>query len=324
MEFQDTTAGVSPRVAEQGFAKGSARVAALLDGIVVRHPLHEAYLRHSIDFLSDAELARLDVVLGYLLDQGHALDYVVDCYLTIVEDTTVEQMHFLRFGEYRNSTYADVAAHVYNNPGYMNRYMYGLVLTAFLWPNHVRFSRFFDETFPMDRSGRYLEVGPGHGYFMASAASRGAFDEYLGIDISETSIAQTRALIERFAPEAVARCTLRCMDLLAADDLEPASFDAIVMGEVLEHVENPVAFLERLRTLARDDAHVYITTCVNAPSIDHIYLWRTTDSLEQMIADSGFEIVNALRLPYEGKTLEQARAKSLPISVAYVLRKSQP
>ena len=44
--------------------------------------------------------------------------------------------------------------------------------------------------------------------------------------------------------------------------------------------------------------------------------------LEELIESCGFSIVEALRLPYEGKTLEQARAMGLSINVAYVLKKS--
>ena len=72
---------------------------------------------------------------------------------------------------------------------------------------------------------------------------------------------------------------------------------------------------------ARNDAFIYVTTGVTAPAIDHIYLWRSTDEVEQLIEQCGFSLVEALRLPYEGRSLEQARKQQLPINVAYVLRK---
>ena len=94
------------------------------------------------------------------------------------------------------------------------------------------------------------------------------------------------------------------------------------MGEVLEHVERPDIFLRRIAELATDDAYIFVTTCVNAPAVDHIFLWRTTDELESMIVSNGLSIVEPLRLPYEGKTLEQSVEMDLPINVAYVLAKS--
>jgi len=94
------------------------------------------------------------------------------------------------------------------------------------------------------------------------------------------------------------------------------------LGEVLEHVEQPEVFLRRIAELAKDDAYIFITTCINAPAVDHIYLWRTTDELEEMITASGLTITEPLRLPYEGKTLEESREENLPINVAYVLAKT--
>jgi 2-polyprenyl-3-methyl-5-hydroxy-6-metoxy-1,4-benzoquinol methylase len=296
-------------------------LARLLDAILQRSPLHRSFLERAVSYLRVQERERLTAILSYFEDAGRPIDYIADCYITVVEDTLAEQMYFLRHDTYRNSTYVEVADSVYHDRAYMDKYMYGLIVTAFLWPNHVEIARFFHENLPTDKAGHYLEVGPGHGYFMATAASNGAFDDLKGIDISEASIEQTRAIMGRFAPDALQRCDLEQCDFLAADTLETGRYDAIVMGEVLEHVEQPQAFLRRIHELAKDDAFIYITTCVNAPAVDHIYLWRSTDDLEAMIEASGFRITKALRLPYEGKTLEDARRMRLSINVAYLLEK---
>ena len=183
--------------------------------------------------------------------------------------------------------------------------MYGLAISTFLWPNHVAMARFFRASLPPGRRSRYLEVGPGHGFLLLAALDVGSFDECLAIDLSAASIEQTRSVISHFRPDAALRLEER--DFLEADDLEPGTFDTIVMGEVLEHVERPEAFLSRIAELATDGAFIFITTCINAPAVDHIYLWRTTDELEAMIVAAGLDIVEPLRLPYEGKTLEQSR-----------------
>jgi 2-polyprenyl-3-methyl-5-hydroxy-6-metoxy-1,4-benzoquinol methylase len=264
----------------------------------------------------------LAAYLDFCTGKGLTVPYLAECYLTIVEDTLEEQIYFMKHKEYRHKTLQEVADKVYFDPVYMNRYMYGLAITGFLWPNHLSIVRFFKETLPGDKQGAYLEVGPGHGHFMMTAMEVGSFDEFLGVDISATSIEQTRSIIDHFAPKNAEKVRLELRDFLAVDDLPDGSFDAIVMGEVLEHVEEPEKFLQRIAQLAKPDAHIYITTCINAPAIDHIYLWRTIESLEEMIRDNGLRIERHHYLPYTGKSLAEAQQAELPINVAYVLARS--
>jgi 2-polyprenyl-3-methyl-5-hydroxy-6-metoxy-1,4-benzoquinol methylase len=300
---------------------GHSRIATLAAEVASVNPMHKGFVNRALPGLTSQELARFEQFLEFCERGGTSVEYIASCYLTVVEDTLGEEMYFLRHKNYRHSTYLEVAAFVYHNRDYMSRYMYGLVVTSFLWPNHVRMARFFKEKLPFDKCGAYLEIGPGHGYYMMTAVSESAFDRFVGVDISEASIAQTQAMIDFFAPQASGRIELSRCDFLDATTLTPASFDAIVMGEVLEHVECPCKFLCRIAELSRPGAFIYVTTCINAPAVDHIYLWRTTDELEQLFMECGFSIEEALRLPYVGRTLEQAAAQALSINVAYVLGK---
>ncbi len=296
-----------------------ANIRLLLDGILEEIPLHKRFIRGAIANIKPDELSQLDGYLGYCLQRGLDLEYLTRSYLTIVEDTINEQLYFIENREYRNKSFVEVADNVYFNDEYMHRYMYGLALTSFLWPNHLALARFFHETLPRSKEGHYLEVGPGHGYYLVTSMRESAFGKFLGIDISEASIEQTQGVVEYFCPQTSSNFELRLADFLDVEKLEEGDFDAIVMGEVLEHVEQPEAFLKRIAQLAKRDAYIFITTCINAPAIDHIYLWRNTDVLEEMIRDTGLRIKHSLYLPYEGKTLEQCVANDLAINVAYVL-----
>jgi hypothetical protein len=93
------------------------------------------------------------------------------------------------------------------------------------------------------------------------------------------------------------------------------------MGEVLEHVEAPGLFLDKIHELAKPNAYIFVTTCVNAPQIDHIYLFRHLSEVADLISEHGFSIVHSRAIPYEGKTLQQCEERNLPINVAYVLAK---
>lgn len=298
------------------------KVSGLLTIILEENPMHKSFLKGALHHVNDNELSILDKYLDFCQSRGHDLAYMADSYLTIVGDTFQEQIYFMKHKEYRHKSYTDVAGHVYHNKDYMDQYMYGLAITSFLWPNHLDMGRLFVETLPRDMKGKYLDIGPGHGYYLMKAMELGSFDEFLGIDISEASIKQTQAIIDHFKPEFKDKFSLKMIDFLEAEGLENGSYNAIVMGEVLEHVEQPDVFLKRIAELATDNAYIYVTTCINAPAVDHIYLWRTTGDLEKMIESCGLEIKTPLRLPYEGKTLEESEAQDLSINVAYVLEKA--
>lgn len=297
-------------------------VARLFDIILEENPMHKSFLKNALMHAHDDELAMLSDYLDFCEKKGHELNYIAESYLTFVTDTMREQLYFMKHKEYRHKSYADVAGHVYHDNDYMDKYMYGLAITSFFWPIHLEMGRLFVDTLPRHQDGKYLEIGPGHGYYMMKAMQLSSFDKYLGIDISETSIKQTQEIIDHFKPEYKEKYELKRMDFLEAKELEKNSFDAIIMGEVLEHVEQPEVFLKRIAELAKDDAYIYVTTCLNAPAIDHIYLWRTTDELEKMIEGCNLRIKTPLRLPYEGKTLEQAEKENLSINVAYILEKA--
>ena len=200
----------------------------------------------------------------------------------------------------------------------MSLYMHGLLLTLFFWPNHLELIRFFRKTLPKDKRGNYLEIGPGHGYFFKMAVDLTDYDQCIGIDLSETSIRQTKALVDS---KHSGKCIhLHCMDFLQFP-LNTADYDAIVMGEMLEHVENPQDFLKKIAVIAKKDAYIFITTCINAPAIDHIYHFKDTTQIEAVFSDCGLCIKKQCILPYVGKTVKECIDRLLPINVGYVLEK---
>jgi len=287
--------------------------------IAERNPTHAKHLDRVMPRIHADEYQHLETYLEYCLESGLELSYLADCYLLLVADAVNELAYFQREGNYRYSTFAEVADHVYFNKEYMDQYMYGLAISLIFWSSHMEIHRYFEETLPLDKTGKYLEIGPGHGRFLMSAMERSSFNAFVGIDISETSIAQTRAVLSHFNPSPDADLSLVVQDFHETE-LPAGSCDAVVMGEVLEHVEDPASFLSKIRELAAPEAHIFITTCVNAPQIDHIYLFRSLDEVRDLIESQGLAIVSEKAVPYEGKTLEQCAKHALPVNVAYVLK----
>ncbi len=310
-------------VAQQTLKPMPPQISDLAARILNDNPLHRRILNAALNMLTPAEIAELETYISYCHQKGISSEYLAESYLVMVGDTLREQIYFQKHKKYRYSTFAEVANDVYFNNEYMSYYMYAVALSLFLWPNHLALYRYFQQTLPRDKKGSYLEIGPGHGNFMNYAMDHGQFDSYLGVDISDTSIKQTQDLIDYYRKaKPLKNLQLQCADFLSAE-LPEKSFSAIVMGEVLEHVEEPARFMKRISELVADDGYIFITTCVDAPMVDHIYLFENTPQIEKLFSDCNLTIVSELFVPYDGKSIEDSFANRLPVSTAYVLKRTK-
>ncbi len=96
---------------------------------------------------------------------------------------------------------------------------------------------------------RVLDVGCSSGYLAERLQARGA--TVVGLDIDERAAAEAR----RFC-ESVHVGDVETMDL----PFEPASFDVVLCGDVIEHLRDPQAFLERVRPLLKADGRLILST----------------------------------------------------------------
>ena len=301
-------------------SKDMALLEALIEQITIINPMQLRFLESSLEGALEAELDDLFAYISYAKTQCLPVDYLAECYDLIVKDTLREQLYFQRHGRYRYSTFDEVAKSVYFDDEYMRKYMHGLAITAYLWPNHRDLHRYFARTIPAAQRGKYLEIGPGHGMYMMTAMRKSKYDQFDGIDLSPTSVAMTRALLGDGVFGSFQNYRIFEQDFLDSDFV-PDSYAAVVMGEVLEHVEEPAIFLDRIRQVATSDAYIFITTPINAPAIDHIYLFDSFQSIESLVSDAELRIVDKLLVPYPGLSVEESTEQSLPINVALVLAK---
>jgi len=293
---------------------------ALIDRIVAQNRMQRQFFERVLPELRPDEEADLERYVGYCLAAGDTLDELAEAYDLIVKDTLREQIYFKKHGRYRYAKFSDVASSVYMNPDYMGRYMHGLALTAFLWPNHARLRRYFVEQLrgpAVAPGGRYLEVGPGHGFYFMAALRSGLFASCEGVDISPTSVALTQRLIGSGAFGTFRNWQIEMVDFLEASLEGP--FELVTMGEVLEHVEDPGRFLRRARACALPSGRVFVTTCINSPALDHIFLFESVEHLRAIVAEAGLRVRGELVLPYTGSTLDESVAQRLPINIAMEL-----
>ena len=231
-----------------------------------------------------------------------------------------ERLHFERTGEYRLQTFDQAYAEVYGQSAYMGRYVNGILLSQVFWRNHAAAIDLFRTDFlPSNRSGfHHLDVGPGHGLFLAYAVRHPKCGSCTGWDVSASSIAATKQALDRM--EIGQNVSLVLQDVLQAE-AEIDRFDSAIISEVLEHLERPDSALAALRLALTPGGRIFINVPVNSPAPDHIYLWRHPDEITALVERAGFHIDVMHRIPIAGKTVEQAIKGNLDISCVVIAHK---
>jgi 2-polyprenyl-3-methyl-5-hydroxy-6-metoxy-1,4-benzoquinol methylase len=289
--------------------------------IAVLNPIHGKKLKKNLELFDDRYDELTDAFfkkyLPILQLEDKTLDYAIDCYLQMLADVTHETVEFLRTGTYTSTTFAEVNSRVYANPMVMEYYMHGLLLSQFLFKHHYQTLNFFINTLPQyaNTTKSYLEVGVGHGFYLSNALD--ILDDktrFTVVDISETSL--------KFAKQLTGdnRVEYNLRDIFEFDNQE--KYDFITLGEVLEHVEDPLGLLVKLNSLLSDDGVLFFTTPTNAPAIDHIYLFNNVQEIRDIARAAGFRIVSEASFLSEDVSVERAEKYKIAILYNAFLKKT--
>lgn len=287
----------------------------IIDRIHEKNPRHAKKIQQNLKGVGDRYFQKANAFYEqyehFAQKAGHDLEYGVNSYLQMVADYIYEQIRFAQTGEYSCKSFADANEKVYNNPEVMDYYMHGLMMSQFLWRHHYELLEFFlngIESF-QGQVHRYLEVGGGHGWYLAEAMDIVGREnrQYDLVDISPSSVEIAKGFL------AGRPIQYFCQDIYEFEATEP--YDFITMGEVLEHVEDPVGLLQQLYRLLAPGGTVFITAPANAPAIDHIYLFRNAAEIESVIDAAGFKVVDAFSRYAEDVSPE--RAEKLKVALMY-------
>lgn len=274
----------------------------LVEHIGIQNPMQRKYLKQLLsEYLLPEEKKELEKVIAFLMEDS-SVNELADAYLLFVEDTFKETKYFIDHDRYRYSSFYEVNEKVYSNDTYMSQYLKGLQLSGYIWKNHLKVHRYFLDRLHAFTGDLYLEIGPGHGQYFMDAINEGRFRKYTAIDLSQSSINLTETYIRRFRKNADTEYELICDDFITHEFQE--KFDCVCISEVLEHVENPEDMLRKIHEITNPGANIYISVPVNAPTIDHIYLYRSVDEVRRMTEKAGFRIDDSLYvtendIPYE-------------------------
>lgn len=292
----------------------------ILDYIDEQNPMHYKKLKKNIAFDNEEYVARAEAFFSnyeqLLHKEGKDLPFALDCYLRVCEDVIDEQLRFVETGKYSCTSFDEVNKRVYGNPEVMSYYMHGLLVTQYLWAHHYDILQFFFKNFSAFTADikNVLEVGGGHGLFtneVINQLSEGY--TYTMVDISETSIEMSKEFVKSGH-----------VDYILQDVYQFESeqkFDFIIMGEVLEHLEDPLGIMKKLHSLGTDNATAFITAPCNSPAIDHIYLFRNPNEIIQLFNEAGWEVVKDLIVSSEKKKPNAVDDPLIPVMYAAFLRK---
>jgi 2-polyprenyl-3-methyl-5-hydroxy-6-metoxy-1,4-benzoquinol methylase len=289
-------------------------------------PEHRRYLEKSFAERPRAVLDISEAVAAIVLrlagELPGGLDELCADYRFMCEQLILpEEVFFRRYDRYRLTSFADAFRECYGNPELMSRYMRGVLLSNVFWDNHARaFAHFLNRFLPsLPENADYLEVGPGHGLFLSFAARRETIGTVSGWDVSPASIGTTRQSLECIGVERKVELVLQ--DIFAAGtDGGERQFNAIVLGEILEHLEDPASALRSVARRLRSGGLVWINVPVNSPAPDHIYLLRTPEEARELVQSAGLEVVDSAYFPMSGATIEMARRHKLSISCVFIGR----
>lgn len=132
----------------------------------------------------------------------------------------------------------------------------------------------FVERLPVDASASILEIGCGTGATGALALHEGRCGRYVGVELFETAAAQARRVLSE-----VIVGNVETLDF----DWQPASFDAVIFSEVLEHLMHPSDVLTAISRFVRPGGLLL----ASSPNISHWRVVRELISGRFELADQG-------------------------------------
>lgn len=296
------------------------KIEQLIEGIAAKNTIHGKKLQKNFSLLKEEEnyisdyTVFMDKYKGILEKENLTFDDSINYYLKMIGDFNEEMLDFVRTGKYRNTSFDEVNRAMYNNPDVMVSHMHGLLLSQFLWKHHYSVYQYFKNSIQKYTPIKtYLEIGAGHGLYLEAAMEKiGDGCTFEALDISESSLELTKSLIKSD------KVLYHLKNVFDYGDDEKKDF--ITMGEVLEHVEDPLSLLKKIKNLIKPEGTIFITTPTNAPSMDHIYLFNTVQEIRDLIDEAGLEIVSESYFVSEDVDLEKAEKRKIATLYASFLK----
>lgn len=299
----------------------------LLRLITEGNPFQAKYIKKMLaEVIKLRELDILYFLSGFFCQQGITIKEQADAYLNLCRNIAIEQMYFKKNHRYSQNNYDKVCQTVYANNQYMSDYMIALAISGCIWWDHIHILRWYEEELKAvcaNKIHTYLEVGCGMGINLLHAMQAIKAEQYWAIDLSEKSVELTKDLL-LYAKEKGQidgkNYRIECKNFFGLQLQKKANI--FTMFEVLEHVPNPDEMLKNIKEVTEDNAEIFVSTAINSPVPDHIYLFRSVKDVLNMVEQCGFQVKNMICAAANGSEIKIAEEKEQPITIALRLQKN--
>jgi SAM-dependent methyltransferase len=298
--------------------------AELFDRVVAAQSFFASGIKRLIEAHGDSYLRFVNDHVAFIFqrgaDQNVELQKATEAYTRYSIEYLYLQ-HQLEASEearYSCASFEEGRREVYDNPEIMEGYyLDGLYLSLVLWPNHYRMLRYFlDQFMPwVPEKGRLLELPIGSGSYACYGLLQKPGWTGLGVDISASGIAYSRRLAAHWG---LNRLTIEFGEGQKALPWEDGAFDAVITGELLEHLDDPSSFLRECVRVTKPGGFLFATTAIYAASVDHVFMFEDVESVNQMILDSGATLWSYLAIPVRAGDPIRSR---VPTNYAAILHK---
>lgn len=270
------------------------------------------------EYFAFAENLSKIILTDFLKDDSERIE-AARSYNKMCMDFLKEQIRFRKTGVYRIDDASVANEEVYSEPLVMRYYMVGLLISYLFWPNHYKLYQFFKNHLPGNETASYLEIGVGHGLFTSTMLSKYPGISATMVDISETSIKTANELLGAFN---VVRSNINFVlgDFFTVDI--PDKYDFIIMGEVLEHVNDAYGFMRRAKELLKPNGSIYMSTAANSPALDHVYHFHNDQEIRDLLKETGFRIESELVLPADDIPQEKWAEELVTLNYCALLKHS--
>ncbi|MEO6540723.1 MAG: class I SAM-dependent methyltransferase, partial [Ferruginibacter sp.] len=267
----------------------------LIETIDLHDKLHSKKINANVTYLTSHYPVQFEELLGLVSNYFSGLKMtpaaIATDYLKMIADMRKEGLYFYKHGKYRCTSQTIAYENVYSKKEIMSYYMNALLVSQILWKHHFNIFMYFQKQLKTLFAGKkelsILDVGPGHGFF--SFLVKKEFPDYKKIDIvdiSETSLLMTERIIGHDGN----KISYYKKDIFDYDDT--VKYDFIVLGEVIEHLDDPKGILIKLSKLLNEGGLLWVTTPTNSPALDHVYLFHTKADVIRLLEDSGLKIAD--------------------------------